>query len=145
MCRISAIAVPLCYLTQIQCVLRVLTTAGLKFLWPVLVSTDVFKAARPGFCRDALLRAAGTYSSLRASSRDLFCFRRSAAPPDGWGLQGGHGRRRRGAGLLLSFQPGFNIGGAEAEQPAKFDGRRKVAPRRVAVVDGLFCQAEGGR
>ena len=121
-----------------------LNAAGLKFRRPVLVSADVFEAARPGFSQGAPLRAAGTYSSLRASSRDLFRFRGSAAPPDGWGLHGGRGRSRRGAGLLLSFQPGFNIGRAEAEQPAKFDGRRKVAPGRVAVVDGLFCQAEGG-
>lgn len=122
-----------------------LNAAGLKFRRPVLVSADVFEAACPGFRRGALLRAAGTYSSLRASSRDLFCFRRSAAPPGGRALHGGRGRNRRGAGLLLSFQPRFNISGAEAEKPSKFDGRRKVAPRRVAVVDGLFCQAEGGR
>ena len=122
-----------------------LTAAGLKFRRPVLVSTDVLKAAGPGFCRGALLRAAGTYSSLRASSRDLFCFRGAAAPPDGWGLHDGRGRSRRGAGLPLPFKPRFNISGAEAEQPAQFDGRRKVTPRRVAVVDGLFCQAEGGR
>lgn len=57
----------------------------------------------------------------------------------------------RGIGLLLPFQPGFDIRGPKTEQAADLDGWGKVSTGRVAIVDCLLshpqesCKHFGGK
>lgn len=44
----------------------------------------------------------------------------------------------------LFFEPRFNVDRAKPQQPAELDAARQIATGRVAVIDCLLSQAEGG-